>query len=88
MWSIIGFFILLVVAAVCGSIGAHIAGQPRRGCLVNIAIGFIGAIIGSWLAIQLHMPYFFRLGGIPIIWAILGAALFMAVVGLISGVRR
>jgi uncharacterized membrane protein YeaQ/YmgE (transglycosylase-associated protein family) len=86
--SVIGFLILLLVAALCGSIGAAIAGYSRTGCLTNIAIGFIGAIIGSWLSFQLRAPEFIVIRGIPIIWAIIGAALFMAVVGAISGRKK
>lgn len=88
MFSLFSLFILLLVAAICGSIGSAIAGYSNQGCLVNMAIGFIGAIIGSWLSYELHGPRFFYLAGIPVIWAILGAALFMAVLGAISGRRR
>ena len=88
MFSLISFLILLLVAAVCGSIGSAIAGYSNQGCLINVAIGFIGAIIGSWLSYELHAPRFFYFAGIPIIWAIVGAALFMAVIGAISGRRK
>ncbi len=82
--SVLGFLILLLVAAVCGSIGAAIAGYSRPGCLANIAIGLIGAVIGSWLATQLHAPRFLMVGGIPVFWAVIGAALFMAVIRAVS----
>ncbi len=85
--SVLGFFVLLIVAAVCGSVGAAIAGYSRRGCLANIAIGLIGALIGSWLAGQLHAPLFPVVAGIPVLWAVVGAALFMAVIGALSGRR-
>jgi uncharacterized membrane protein YeaQ/YmgE (transglycosylase-associated protein family) len=88
MFSLISLLILLIVAAICGSIGSAIAGYSNQGCLVNIAIGFIGAIIGSYLSYELHAPRFFYLAGIPVIWAILGAALFMAVIGAISGRKK
>ena len=38
--------ILLIVSAVCGSIGMAIAGFSRGGCLTAIALGFVGALIG------------------------------------------
>jgi uncharacterized membrane protein YeaQ/YmgE (transglycosylase-associated protein family) len=88
MFSLISLLILLLVAALCGSIGSAIAGFSNQGCLVNMAVGFIGAIIGSWLSYELHAPRFFYIAGIPIIWAIIGAAIFMAVLGAISGRRR
>jgi uncharacterized membrane protein YeaQ/YmgE (transglycosylase-associated protein family) len=79
--------LLLVLAAVIGSVGAAIAGQKRQGCLINIVIGFVGAVIGTWLAAQLHAPVFLVLFGVPVIWAVIGAALFMAVIGAIAGRR-
>jgi uncharacterized membrane protein YeaQ/YmgE (transglycosylase-associated protein family) len=84
--------ILLLVAGVCGSIGRAIAGYSHGGCLVSIALGFIGAIVGVWLADALHLPHLFwvRVGGenFPIIWSIIGSALFVAVISLITGRGR
>jgi len=85
------FLILLVVAGVCGSIGRAIAGYSHGGCLVSIALGFIGAVVGSWIAGALHFPDLFlvHIGGesFPIIWSIIGSALFVAVISLIAGRR-
>lgn len=83
--------ILLLVAGVCGSIGRAIVGYSHGGCLVSIALGFIGAIVGVWLANALNLPQLFmlRIGGesFPIIWSIIGSALFVAVISLIAGRR-
>ena len=84
--------ILLLVSGVCGSIGRAIAGYSHGGCLVSIALGFIGAIVGVWLAGALHLPQLFmlRIGdeNFPIVWSIIGSALFVAVISLITGRRR
>ena len=90
--SIAGLIVLLVVAAICGAIGRAIAGGTRGGCLVSIAVGFIGALLGSFLAQKLHLPELLTLAidpkhPFPILWSIIGAALFVAVVHLISGRR-
>jgi uncharacterized membrane protein YeaQ/YmgE (transglycosylase-associated protein family) len=86
--TLIHFLILLVVAGVCGSIGRAIAGYSHGGCLVSIALGFIGAIVGVWIADALHLPRLFTMtfGGeqFPIIWSILGSALFVAVISFFS----
>jgi uncharacterized membrane protein YeaQ/YmgE (transglycosylase-associated protein family) len=78
--------VLLVIAGVCGAIGRSIAGGSNSGCLGSIALGFVGALLGSWLARQLRLPELFvvHVGGeaFPIIWSIIGAALFVAVLGL------
>ncbi|MFH1940670.1 MAG: GlsB/YeaQ/YmgE family stress response membrane protein [bacterium] len=88
MMTLLGFFVLLLVAAVCGSIGASIAGHSYRGCLTNIALGLIGAFIGSWLSRELGIRDFIYLARIPIVWSIIGSALFVAVIGLLSGRNR
>lgn len=86
--SLTSLLILLVVAGVCGSIGRAIAGYSHGGCLVSIALGFIGAIIGSWLADALHLPHLFTatIAGehFPIIWSIIGSALFVAVISFFT----
>ncbi|HKP73578.1 MAG TPA: hypothetical protein VJT82_11610, partial [Pyrinomonadaceae bacterium] len=72
--TLIDFLILLLIAGLCGSLGQAIAGYSRGGCLVSIALGFIGAIIGVWVARNLGLPELFsvRIGGnnFPIIWSI------------------
>ncbi len=89
--TLIDLLILLVVAGLCGSLGQAISGYSRGGCLVSIALGFIGALIGLWLARVLALPELFavNIGGtkFPIIWAIIGSALFVAVINFISRSR-
>lgn len=78
------FLILLLVAAVAGAIGQAIAGYGRGGCLVSIALGFIGALIGRALARALGLPEPLMIEGFPVIWSIIGAALFTALIALIA----
>jgi uncharacterized membrane protein YeaQ/YmgE (transglycosylase-associated protein family) len=86
--TILDFIILLFVAAVCGSLGMAISGYSRGGCLVAIALGFIGALLGMWLARVLSLPDLFilELGDVqfPIVWSIIGSALFVAVISLFT----
>lgn len=90
--SLTELFILLIVAGVCGSIGRAITGISGGGCFVAIAIGFIGALIGTWLAHKLALPEMFTIeigtSDFPIIWSIIGSALFVAIISLISGRSR
>ena len=89
--SLLGFLVLLLVAAICGAIGRAIAGGARGGCVVSVAIGFIGALLGTWIAREIRLPEIFpvTIDGypFPVVWSIIGAALFVAVVHLISGRR-
>ena len=85
---LIPFLLLLLIAGIWGEIGQAITGYSHGGCLVSIALGFIGALLGSWLARQFGLPELVALpvAGMrfPIVWSIIGAALFVAVINLIS----
>lgn len=82
------FVLLLIIAAICGAIGQSIAGYSLGGCLISTVVGFIGALIGKWLAAKMGLTFILPLevGGetFPIIWAILGSALFAVAIGLIT----
>ena len=86
--SLTELLLLLVIAAVCGAIGKAIAGGARGGLIVSIALGFIGALLGPWVArsLKLREPFRVIVGGhpFPILWSIIGAALFVAIIHLIS----
>lgn len=75
--------LLLLVAGVCGSLAQSLTGYTHGGCLVSIALGFVGAVFGTWLArlLGLHELLAIQFDGqsFPIIWSIIGAALFVAV---------
>jgi len=80
--------ILLIVAGLAGAVGQSIVGYSHGGCLTSIALGFIGALIGGWISGLLGLPEVFTLniGGahFPVVWSIIGAALFVGVLSLIS----
>ena len=86
--TLTSFLILLLVAGICGSIGQAIAGYTHGGCLVSIALGFIGALVGMWISRALGLPELFvvHVGGerFPVIWSIIGAAAFVAVISLVA----
>jgi uncharacterized membrane protein YeaQ/YmgE (transglycosylase-associated protein family) len=79
---------LLVIAAACGALGARLAGGGPKGCLASIAVGFIGALLGSWLAratgIGDLLPLNVAGRQFPVVWSIAGAALFVAVLTLLT----
>jgi hypothetical protein len=55
-YTLPGLIFLVVIAAVCGAIGRAIAGGVRGGLIVSTALGFIGALIGPWLAVRASLP--------------------------------
>ena len=85
--TLIGFLVLLLIAAICGGIGQSIAGYDLGGCLVSIIVGFIGAYIGLWVAGKTGLPHFFTITidgkPFPIIWAVIGSAIFTLIVALL-----
>ena len=89
--SILEILILLIIAGVCGSVAQSLVGASRGGCLVSIVLGFIGAMLGTYLARELGLPELLNIQvgdkTFPVIWSIIGAALFSAVLALISGSR-
>ena len=89
--TLMSFLILLLVAGICGSIGQAIAGYSHGGCLVSIALGFIGALVGMWLARLLGLPELFTISingaKFPIIWSIIGSAVFVAIISVITRAR-
>ncbi len=86
--TLTSFLVLLLIAAICGALGQSVAGYTRGGCFFSLVIGFLGALLGSWLAGQFDLPAFLvvEVGGqpFPIVWAILGSALFSTVLGLLT----
>ena len=83
--------VLLVIAGLCGALGQAIVGYSRGGCLASIALGFIGALFGAWIARALNLPELFsvQIGDVafPIIWSIIGAALFVAFIAMLTRPR-
>lgn len=90
--NIYELLLLLLVAGVSGSVAQSLVGYSRGGCLVSIALGFIGALLGTWLARLAGLPDIVSLQfgdqPFPVVWSIIGATLFVAVLALITGRPR
>ena len=80
--------LLLIIAGITGGIGRSLVGFKRGGCIISIIVGFIGAYIGTILAREFNFPDFwsFEIRGInyPIVWSIVGAVVFTAILSLIA----
>ena len=85
--TLIGFLVLLLIAAICGSIGQSLAGYSLGGCVVSIVVGFIGAYLGLWIAGRMGWPEIFTISiegkPFPVVWAVIGSAVFTLIVALL-----
>ena len=58
------------------------------GCLVSIAVEFIGVILGWWIADALYLPLLFQVNmqgqQFPMLWSIIGGVIFVSVINLIN----
>jgi uncharacterized membrane protein YeaQ/YmgE (transglycosylase-associated protein family) len=89
--NLIELLILLIIAGIAGALGQAIAGYDLGGCLVSIVVGFVGAYIGLWLARELALPEFLVITvdgkAFPVVWSVIGSAIFALIVGLITRQR-
>ena len=84
----IDIIISLIIAGIAGTIARSLVGFDRGGCIISIIVGFIGAIIGTWLANELILPdpfpVYIRGTVYHILWTIIGAVIFTAALSLIT----
>ena len=74
--SVYELLLFVIVALICGSIARGLGGGSRGGCLVSLAVAFIGALLGGKLSQVLNLPepISLQFGGhsMPVIWSIIG----------------
>jgi uncharacterized membrane protein YeaQ/YmgE (transglycosylase-associated protein family) len=90
--TIVGFVILVVIAAIAGSLGMAITGYSRGGCLFSAIVGFLGAFIGMWVARQFGLPELIPVTvegeTFPVVWSIVGSAILSILLGALVRGRR
>jgi uncharacterized membrane protein YeaQ/YmgE (transglycosylase-associated protein family) len=79
----------IIVGLIAGSLASRLVTGKGKGCLADIVIGVLGALIGGWLASELHVSINV---GIPIIGQIViafaGAVILLLVWGALFGRNR
>ena len=91
--SLVDFLLLLIVAGICGGLGQAIAGYSPAGCLGSIALGFIGALLGTWIAREMQLPELLVVNvgsgvAFPIVWSVIGSIVFVLILSLFARPRR
>ena len=72
----LGFLLMLLVAAIVGFIGDALApGHMPGGWAGAILAGLVGSAVGGYLFSALHLPVGPVLGGLAIVPSVLGAAI-------------
>jgi len=88
----IDILISLIIAGLAGSIARSLSGFSSGGCVISIIVGFIGAMIGSWLSRELELPdpIILKLRGntYNILWTIIGAVIFTAALSLLTPAKK
>ena len=86
--TLVGFVILLVIAAIAGSLGMALTGYSRGGCLFSAIIGFLGAFIGMWFARQFGLPELIPITvqgeTFPVVWSVVGSAILSLILGVLT----
>lgn len=87
--SLIGLLVLILVGAIVGAIAEAVVGYSPGGFFAAAVIGFLGALIGNWLAPRIGLPELLQITingvTVPVVWAIVGAILLVL---LLSVIRR
>ena len=83
--TLMHLLVLLLVGAIAGLIGERLVGRGMPGGLIG---AIVAGLLGAWLMVDvLHIVLApeFSLAGIPILSAILGAAVVVFVSSLVAG---
>lgn len=78
-----GFLAWIVIGLLAGWIAGHLTRGRGFGCLLNVILGLIGAIIGGWIFMRLGIVAFGFLGSLAA--ATVGAVVLVAIARLFSG---
>jgi uncharacterized membrane protein YeaQ/YmgE (transglycosylase-associated protein family) len=73
----------LLMGALAGWLSGELVRGKGFGCLGNILLGLIGAVVGGWLFEQLHITAFGFIGGLAA--ATVGAVLIVSLARALSG---
>lgn len=85
-----GILLLILIGAVCGALAQLVVGFRAGGFVASVVVGFLGALLGTWIARAIGLPSFLAVRietyTIDILWAVLGAILLLLLLTL--GRRR
>jgi len=80
-----GILSWIVVGLVAGWLAGKLVGGRGFGCLGDIVVGVIGALLGGWLSSRFLDVDVTGINLVSIIIAVVGAVLFLGILRLIPG---
>lgn len=83
VFAINGFFAWIIIGLLAGWIAGHLTRGRGFGCVVDIILGLIGAVIGGWVFTRLGISALGFFGSLAA--ATVGAVLLVAVARLFAG---
>lgn len=102
--TLLELLLFLLVAGICGLVAEMIVGFSPGGFLASIAIGLVGAYLGSWLAGILGLPPVLNTDALipeteganiipvdfsfDIVWSVIGAIVLLFLISLTRRSRR
>lgn len=82
--SVLGW---VIFGLITGWIASKIVNRQGEGCLVNIALGMVGAVVGGALFAALGTHIFWEFDLTSMLVAIIGAVIVIAIYNAVSGRR-
>lgn len=84
-----GLLSWIIFGALAGWVASMIAGRnDQMGCITNIIVGVIGAMVGGWISTFFGGPPVTGFNLTSFLVAVLGAVVFLGVLNLLFGRRR
>lgn len=84
-----GLLSWIIFGALAGWVASMIAGRnDQMGCITNIIVGVIGAMVGGWISTFFGGPPVTGFNLSSFLVAVLGAVVFLGVLNLLFGRRR
>ncbi len=80
-----GILSWIVVGLVAGWVAGKLMGGRGFGCLGNVVVGVIGALLGGWLASTFLNLDVTGINVVSIAIAVVGAVIFLAILRVIPG---
>lgn len=80
-----GFFGWILIGLLAGWLAGHLTRGRGFGCIVNIVLGLVGAVIGGWIFTRLGISAWGFWGSLAA--ATIGAVIVVAIARLFAGRR-